>query len=164
MADFEELNEESGQAVAVAGQDEYSDDAVGYDVDLGNNIEFEVETEPAEQPAYEERSDYDRSYRYGGYEEQNEDYGGFFRGRERTVARRWNKHIFTWVLSFLLGMYGADRFARGQIGLGLLKLMTFGGLGFWYMADVVIAALKSYAGGYRDVEDLMFDDYGQYIY
>ena len=82
---------------------------------------------------------------------------------KRSAARRCNKHIFTWVFSFLLGIYGVDRFARGQIGLGLLKMLTFGGFGFWYLADVVVAALQSYAGTARDQEDLEFDIFGRYI-
>ena len=80
------------------------------------------------------------------------------------VARRMNKHLFTWLLSFYLGIFGADRFFRGQPVLGLAKLMTFGGFGFWYLADLVIAVMKSYGEGYRDMDDLLFDRYGRYIY
>lgn len=34
-----------------------------------------------------------------------------------------------------LGSIGADRFYRGQIFLGLLKLLTGGGLGVWTVID-----------------------------
>ena len=161
------LSEDGGTAEAKVPESE-----IKYEVDLENNIEFEVETEPAPEPEpYEETvtetvteevtygPDYNRGYGYDrGY--------GYNRGynRGRTAYRRCNKHIFTWVFSFVLGMYGVDRFARGQIGLGLLKLMTFGGFGMWYAADLIVALLESYVGHYRDQEDLEFDQFGRYTY
>jgi TM2 domain-containing membrane protein YozV len=45
------------------------------------------------------------------------------------------------LLSYLLGYLGADRFYLGQIGLGVLKLLTCGGLGMWYLIDLILHAL-----------------------
>lgn len=47
---------------------------------------------------------------------------------------------FRWVLtgtiiSWYAGCIGADRFYRGEIGLGVIKLITFGGFGIWYLID-----------------------------
>jgi len=56
--------------------------------------------------------------------------------------KRINKHVYTWVGSFLFGALGVDRFMRGQIGLGLLKLVTLGLCGLWVLIDWFIALSK----------------------
>lgn len=42
------------------------------------------------------------------------------------------------ILSWTLGYAGADRFYRGEVVLGLLKLITLGGFGIWYIVDAII--------------------------
>ena len=44
------------------------------------------------------------------------------------------------VTTILAVMFGFDRFYLGQIGLGILKWITFGGLFFWYFIDIFTAA------------------------
>ena len=50
--------------------------------------------------------------------------------------------VLTLVLSILVGSLGVDRFMMGQIGLGILKLITGGGCGIWWLVDVILIAMK----------------------
>jgi len=45
-------------------------------------------------------------------------------------------------MSFLAGYFGVDRFYKGQVGWGIVKLITLGGAGVWYLVDLAIAAYE----------------------
>ena len=72
------------------------------------------------------------------------------------MEKKYNKHLFCWVFTFLLGAYGVDRFLRGQIGLGVVKLLTGGGCGIWWLIDVIMCATKVYGADMKDKEEVVF--------
>ncbi len=74
-----------------------------------------------------------------------------------------NKHLFVWVGNFLFGGLGVDRFLRGQIGLGICKLLfNWCTLGLWELIDWIISLIKAYGSAYGDVDNITFDAKGNY--
>jgi hypothetical protein len=49
--------------------------------------------------------------------------------------------VTTVLLSFFVGILGVDRFYLGYTGLGVAKLLTFGGLGIWATIDFILIVL-----------------------
>ena len=47
------------------------------------------------------------------------------------------------ILSIFLGWCGADRFYVGHTGLGILKLLTFGGYFIWWIIDIFLFISKN---------------------
>jgi hypothetical protein len=52
------------------------------------------------------------------------------------------------VLAMLLGVFGAHRFYVGKAGSGIAMICTLGGLGIWYLYDVIMIA----SGQFTDAE------------
>ena len=50
--------------------------------------------------------------------------------------------VLTLIMSIIFGQLGVDRFIMGHIGLGILKLITFGGFGIWWLIDLILIATK----------------------
>jgi len=53
-------------------------------------------------------------------------------------GKSWRLALF---LSASLGFLAIDRFYLGKIGTGILKLLTIGGLGIWWLVDFILIAL-----------------------
>jgi TM2 domain-containing membrane protein YozV len=51
-------------------------------------------------------------------------------------------YLATLLLSIFVGMLGVDRFYLGNVGTGILKLVTIGGLGIWFVLDIFLIATK----------------------
>jgi hypothetical protein len=51
-------------------------------------------------------------------------------------------YVTALLLSFFLGYLGVDRFYLGHTGLGIGKLLTFGGCGIWALIDFILIAMR----------------------
>jgi TM2 domain-containing membrane protein YozV len=58
--------------------------------------------------------------------------------------------LATLLLSIFLGEFGIDRFYLGKVGTGILKLITVGGFGIWWLIDLILVI----AGAMKDKQGL----------
>jgi TM2 domain-containing membrane protein YozV len=74
-----------------------------------------------------------------------------------TTSAPQKSFVATWLLALLLGYFGIDRFYLGKVVTGILKLITLGGLGLWYLIDLIIVL----AGAQTDKQDRPLSGYAQ---
>lgn len=58
------------------------------------------------------------------------------------MAKQKRNFLTALLLSIFVGGLGVDRFYMGYIGLGILKLITFGGCGIWWLIDLILIATR----------------------
>jgi hypothetical protein len=59
-------------------------------------------------------------------------------------------------LGISLGVFGAHRFYTGKVLTGILQAGTIGGLGLWWLYDMILLA----AGEFRDVDEKRVRSWG----
>ena len=65
-----------------------------------------------------------------------------------TLSTSERRILPAFLLCFFLGVFGAHRFYAGKIGTGILELLTAGGLGIWWLVDIILIV----TGSFRDKE------------
>jgi TM2 domain-containing membrane protein YozV len=59
------------------------------------------------------------------------------------------------ILSVLVGGLGVDRFYIGDVGIGVAKLLTGGGLGIWWLVDLFLIQKKTKDNNAEDYSETM---------
>jgi len=59
------------------------------------------------------------------------------------------------VLSLFFGIFGIDRFYLGYMWSAILKLVTFGGFGVWWIIDLILLSM----GKFRDADNGLLKPY-----
>ncbi len=78
--------------------------------------------------------------------DENTTLGNVVNPPEIVAVNKQRHFLAVFFLSLIWGVFGVDRFYLGKIWTGLLKLITFGGLGLWAVYD--LSAIMS--GSMRD--------------
>lgn len=84
----------------------------------------------------------------------SDEYAPAARAAERTEISPLSRGVAL-ALSITLGVFGAHRFYAGKVGTGLLMLGTLGGMGLWYLYDLILVG----SGEFRDAENRVIYDW-----
>ena len=58
------------------------------------------------------------------------------------------------IISFVAGLAGFDRMYLGQVGLGVAKLLTLGGVGWWWLIDLFLIRRAAATANSRVLNEL----------
>ncbi len=56
------------------------------------------------------------------------------------------------IVAILAGGLAIDRFMLGQVGLGILKIITFGGFGIWSLVDMFTAMSRARTYNFEQIQ------------
>ncbi|KNX38599.1 membrane protein [Luteipulveratus halotolerans] len=68
--------------------------------------------------------------------------GAYFPAKQIQGVFSDKDYVTTLIISWLVGVFGIDRFYLGYTGLGIAKLLTFGGCGVWALVDLIMIAMR----------------------
>ena len=60
------------------------------------------------------------------------------------------------IVSILIGSLGIDRFIIGDVGMGIGKLLTCGGLGIWYIIDWFLIQQATREKNMQKIQQLLY--------
>ncbi len=72
---------------------------------------------------------------------------------ESAMLHSGKRVLPTALLCFFLGVFGVHRFYVGKVGTGFVQLFTIGGLGIWWLIDMIMIL----AGAFRDSDGRKID-------
>lgn len=73
----------------------------------------------------------------------------------QVVLMQMKDPIISLVLSIVVGYLGVDRFYVGDIGLGVIKLITCGGLYVWWLVDIFTIMGKTRMRNYEQLSQIL---------
>lgn len=71
------------------------------------------------------------------------------------MSTDWKSPTVGFLFAFFLGGFGVDRFWLGDTGLGVVKLLTCGGLGIWSLIDLFTVFGRTKQANYKKLMTLL---------
>lgn len=101
-----------------------------------------------QEPYQQQQQSYQQPYQQPAPYQQQQPYAPPPMQQQVAETREGYDWTVALILSILVGEFGVDRFYTGSIMLGILKLVTFGGCGVWWIVDIILIA----TGAYKDAQ------------
>lgn len=101
-----------------------------------------------QEPYQQQQQPYQQPYQQPAPYQQQQPYAPPPMQQQVAETREGYDWTVALILSILVGEFGVDRFYTGSIMLGILKLVTFGGCGVWWIVDIILIA----TGAYKDAQ------------